>query len=110
MVRSHLADPYDPSRVGTDAYGHNGEGALATGVGLVLAELAVAYLCVRPWGGRATLVGPAIGMLLFVPWGVMSMMMVMHSGGILGIHFLWTTLVMLTILAVLVARVIRRFR
>lgn len=91
MVRSHLLDPFDPRRQGTAVYGHNPEGALRVGLTAITIELALAFLVIRPWlrpaVGRST-----IGLLLAAPCAVLSMLMTMHAGGIVALHFLWMAL------------------
>jgi len=95
MARDHLTDPYDASRQGTSAYGHNQPGALVQGLGLTLVELAVVYLILRPESYRQSWGRPVLALFIYVPWTFMSMFMTMHSGGILALHFLWLASVVL---------------
>jgi len=113
MVRDDARDPYQPDRHGTGAYGHNYEGALVHGLGLTLLELAVLYAILRPWSYRQSWARSALALLLFLPWTAFSMLMTMHAGGVIVLHFLWlagviVALVLLTSWSALVARRIRR--
>jgi hypothetical protein len=93
MWRDWAHDPYDPALTGTDAYGHNAKGDLPRCLMLSLAELAAYYAFTWPWvRRRAGWLGLAIalGAMATIPWSCMSTLMVMHAGGVLAIHALWT--------------------
>ena len=89
MVRDYVADPYNPSLQGTDAYGHNSEGSLLPALGITVIELAVVYLILRPWSYRRSWLRAGIAFVIYLPWTGLSGFMCMHAGGIFAIHFLW---------------------
>jgi hypothetical protein len=95
MVHDYLIDPYDPSRTGTSAYGHNHQHALAHGLGVTLVELAVVYFILRPWSYRRSWLRPLGALVLYLPWTAFSMLMTMHAGGVFILHFLWLLAVVL---------------
>jgi hypothetical protein len=89
MVLDHRRDPYDPSREATATYGHNDEGALAHGIVMTLVELVVFLVVLRPWGARRSTGRAAAALVLFGAWSVLSLVWVMHAGGIMAIHAVW---------------------
>lgn len=109
MVRSHLADPYDPTLTGTARYGHNHEGALVELLLWCLGELVVLNLVLAP-GRRHQVWRAAVALALFVPWAFLSLMLTMHAGGIIALHALWTLALCLGIVVTLVARIVGRPR
>lgn len=100
MVVNYLGDPYSPLREGTAAYGHNHAGALTDGLLFSLAELILVGLILRPWSYRQSWGRAVAAWVAFVPWTLMAMMMTMHAGGVLLIHFVWL-LALTTVLTVL---------
>ena len=84
MVGSWLSDPFDPTLVGTDAYGHNGEGALPLGLALLAVEAGVAVLALVPWKRNGYILTGARYSILLLPW-VFSM----HQGGVVMVHLMW---------------------
>ena len=108
MITSWQADPFDPSLEGTRRYGHNHDGALVE-IGLwTLAELVILYAVLAP-GSVGRRVWRAIAaLLLFAPWTLVSLLLVMHAGGILGIHALWLMAVDVGITIVLATRAVAR--
>lgn len=102
MVRDDLRDPFNAALEGTARYGHNHEHALVEGILWTLSELVLLYAILRPWSYRRSW-GRALGALaLLVPWTGLSMVMTMHAGGIVALHFLWLLLVTLLVAGVLV--------
>lgn len=89
MVRSALGDPFDPARVGTAAYGHNHEGALLEGLVWTFTELVIVYAILRPWSYDRSLGRALAALALLAPWTAFSLLMTMHAGGIVALHFLW---------------------
>jgi hypothetical protein len=95
MVRDYVHDPYDPSRQGTSAYGHNHQGALLHGLGLTLIELGVVYMALRPWSYHRSWARSAGALVICLPWTAFSMFMTMHAGGVIALHFFWLTSIVL---------------
>jgi hypothetical protein len=92
MVMDWRRDPYDPALTGTRAYGHNGEGSLEYGIGFGMAELVVFYLVTWPFlirRPRWFFVLPLLALLGLAVWAFLNMVLLMHSGGVMAIHFLW---------------------
>lgn len=89
MASDAARDPFDPTRTGTGAYGHNGEGALGRVVPMTLIELAVTLIILQPWrpayrGWRGA------GLLaLLAPWALISVILMMHAGGVMTLHGVW---------------------
>ncbi|MCE9578643.1 MAG: hypothetical protein K8W52_36295 [Deltaproteobacteria bacterium] len=97
MARNfYLVDPYDPGRTGTALYGHNDQNSLHVGLLLMAIELAVALALLLPWPQRWRTARTKLGLGLFLPWTMVSALMVMHGSGVLALHLLWVTVVMLT--------------
>lgn len=93
MARDAMADPYDPLRAASDAYGHNSSGALWQGLAVTSAELLVLYAILRPWSYARSWGRAAVGVAVFLPWTMASLFATMHAGGIFALHFLWVALV-----------------
>lgn len=110
MVRDHFVDPFDPSLEGTDAYGHNSEGALWQMSLLSVIELAVLYGILWPFApvrpGRI-----AVALVLLAPWAFLSGLFIMHAGGIFVLHAMWTWAALFALLIALpVSYVLGRVR
>ena len=92
MCRDWYHDPYDPSLEGTDAYGHNGPGALTFGLAFSAGELLVYYAILKPWRRVRPpwyVLTPVLGLILFGGWSFVQMFLSMHAGGIQAFHLLW---------------------
>jgi hypothetical protein len=89
MARDWANDPYDPKLWGTDRYGHNHEGALVQGLSFTLVELAVLVAILRPWSYDRSWARALVAVVLLTPWMMLSMLMSMHQGGIVFLHFSW---------------------
>jgi len=103
MIQDWVADPYNPGLRSTAAYGHNQEGALFQGVLWSTMELAVLYVILRPWSFRASWGRVLLALLLFLPWTSVSVMAVMHSGGVFVLHVFWLLVVSFSLIAVALA-------
>jgi hypothetical protein len=102
MWRDQVRDPYDASLVGTARYGHNHDGALRDGLVAASIELVLAIALFAPWAAPS--VGRAVlGLLLAASWTLSSMMLSMHGGGVVAIHFLWMGALTLWFLALAIA-------
>ena len=111
MGQSWRSDPYDPGLTGTSAYGHNGEGALSTGLVLTGIEALVLLVALRPWSYSARAWWRPLTVLpLAIPWTLLSAVLTMHAGGIIAIHLLWLVLVCAALVLVTVAGVFARAR
>lgn len=107
MAISWRLDPHDAARVGTDAYGHNGEGALALGLALTVVETLVLAGALRPWSyTRASWLRPLLVLLLAVPWTLVSAVLTMHAGGVIVIHLLWLLIIDAAVVVALVATIL----
>ena len=102
MVRDWIIDPYNSALAGAARYGHNHSGALGEGLAACFIELVLLVALLRPWSFDRSW-GRALGALaLTLPWTVFSMVITMHAGGIVAIHFLWLCFVVVLLLAALV--------
>ena len=101
MWVDHLQDPYNPNLIGTEAYGHNHEGALLQGFILTVIELGILYLIVRPWSFRRSWMRIIGAMVFFFPWTFLMVFMTMHGGGIMLLHFLWLVVVDLILISIM---------
>lgn len=99
IVLNHLGDPYDETRIGTDAYGHNAPGTLGVVLGATFLELLLVIIILRPGSYLRSWGRPLSGLVVLAPLIGLSLVMSMHAGGILLIHLLW--LVVLAALCVL---------
>ncbi len=103
MWTNWARDPYNPALIGTQAYGHNGQGALREGFLWTLLELCVLYAIVRPWSFRRS-IGRLVGALLLLgPWTVVTTVASMHAGGIMLIHSFWLVMVGAVLFGALIA-------
>jgi hypothetical protein len=89
MVHDWASDPYDPVLTGTDRYGHNHESALVDGLVGTLIELAVLIAILRPWSYDRSWGRSLVAAALLAPWTAISMVLSMHQGGIVALHFMW---------------------
>jgi len=104
IVLDHLGDPYDETRVGTDAYGHNAPGALGVVLGATFLELLIFLIILRPGSYLRSWGRPLAGLVVLGPLIWLSLLMSMHAGGILLIHLLWVlVLAALCVLLVLIS-------
>lgn len=110
MYRNWLAEPYQPGRTGTAAYGHNHAGAFPEVAGWALVELVVLYGLLAPGSANAGVGRAAIALLLLVPWALASLMLTMHAGPVVALHALWVIALTAGTLVVLVARILARRR
>ncbi|HEY8374888.1 MAG TPA: hypothetical protein VIK91_00310 [Nannocystis sp.] len=110
MYRDWLADPHDPSRTGTAAYGHNHAGAFPQLAVWALVELVVLYAVLAPGSARAGVGRAAVALGLVLPWALMSLMLTMHAGGIMVLHALWVVALSAGTLVVLLSRIVARRR
>jgi hypothetical protein len=104
MVRDDANDPYSPDLEGSARYGHNHQGALWQTLLITLVELAILYAFLRPWSYRRSWGRAVAALALFLPLAAFSMLMTMHAGGILLIHFLWLAVVMVLLFGATLAR------
>jgi hypothetical protein len=104
MVRDDLNDPYNPNLEGIASYGHNHQGALWQTMLITLLELAVLYAILRPWSYRRSWGRAVAALALFLPVAAFSMLMTMHAGGILSIHFFWLVAVLFVLFGAALSR------
>ncbi|GAC1351809.1 MAG: hypothetical protein NVSMB1_08440 [Polyangiales bacterium] len=97
MVRSHLADPFDPAVFADHPYGHNRDGDLVSGLSVTLLELAVALAILRPWSCHRSWGRSVVALVGFLPWSAFSLLLCMHAGKIYSLHFLWLAGVVVTL-------------
>ncbi len=108
MAHNWQIDPFDPALEGTARYGHNHEGALAELVLWTAVELVVLYVVLAPGAARPGSWRALTALLLFTPWTLLSLLFMMHAGGVVALHGLWLMVVDAAIVVVLVSRVARR--
>jgi hypothetical protein len=101
MIQDWRRDPYNPALKGAASYGHNGAGALGTGLLYTTVELAVIYLLLRPWSYERSWKRAAGALLLFTPWTGLHAMMLVHAGAIWSLHTMWLLVVWLGLAALL---------
>lgn len=110
MAMDWRDDPFDPSLAGTRRYGHNHDGALTQMAVWVLIELVVLYVVLGPGSARAQIWRAVVALVIFVPWTLLSLALVMHAGGVVAVHGLWLLVVCVGLVAVLVTRIVARPR
>jgi hypothetical protein len=89
MWRSALRDP-GPTGLPNDLrYLHNFPGDLPQNAILVLIEAAIALLLIRPWSYNRNSGRALVAAVVFVPWLLLNLMFMIHSGGIMVLHTLW---------------------
>ena len=110
MYMDWREDPFDPALQGTRRYGHNHDGALTQMAVWVLVELVVLYVVLGPGSASARIWRAAVALVIFVPWTLLSLAVMMHAGGIVAVHGLWLLVVCVGLVAVLVARIVARPR
>jgi hypothetical protein len=110
MVRSWAGDPYDPALEGTDRYGHNHDGALTDGVVFTVIELAVLLAILRPWSYDRSWGRSLVATMLLLPVTAFSMLMSMHAGGIIALHFTWLFLALVGVAIAFLVSAISKYR
>lgn len=109
----YVADPYDPSRVGTDAYGHNAAGGFKTFSILVLIEYLVLLAVLLPFSfSRFYWVRLLCSQIVFGGWLFLLALGAMHSGGVYMIHllavFVLNVMIFISLVASVVAEIVGR--
>lgn len=56
---------------------------------VMLIEVVVLYLILRPPSYRNSFARPLTALLLFLPWTLVSMMVSMHAGSAVFLHWMW---------------------
>lgn len=110
MARDWAGDPYDPALEGTARYGHNGDGALGFGLGLSAIELVVLVAILRPWSYDRSWGRSLVAVALLLPWTAMSMLLSMHQGGVVTLHFMWIFLALVGLVITFLVSAISVFR
>ena len=64
-------------------------GDLRTYVIMTAVELGVVLLLLRPWSYRRSWGRAFVTAVLLLPWSFVWLMLLAHSGGVKGLHFLW---------------------
>jgi hypothetical protein len=82
-------DRFDPLG---QQFGANWPGDFRAAFGLLSLETLVLYAVVRPWSYRASWGRSVLALLLVIPWAILSFIVTMHSGRILGLLVLWRLL------------------
>jgi hypothetical protein len=99
MAWSWFKDPFDPTLGGTDAYGHNGQGALGIGLALLAVEAGVATLALVPWKRSGYALSAGAFTVLLAPWVGLWFVLSMHAGGVIMIHLMWLVVLWLVMVA-----------
>ena len=103
----YVTDPYNPNLQGTQAYGHNGEGAFELYGMMTLIEYAVLLGVLLPFSfSRFYFVRLIILQAVFGFWLFMMFFSAMHSGNTHIIHMLWTFFVNVIIFVLLILSII----
>jgi hypothetical protein len=89
MRRSAVRDP-GPTGLPNDLPNwHNRPGNLRHYAILVLIEAVVALLLMRPWSYDRSWGRALIAAVVLMPWLLLNLMVMIHSGGIMVLHTLW---------------------
>lgn len=56
---------------------------------VMMVEIVVLYLILRPWSYRNSFARPLAALLLFLPWTLFSMAISMHAGSAVFLHWMW---------------------
>ena len=97
MLRSAIRDPGATGTPGDLPNLHNRPGDLSLYSALVVIEVILALLILRPSTYHYSWRRSAFAALLFLPWFLLSFAMIVHSGGIMVIHMLWLFAVVVTL-------------
>ncbi len=85
VVNDWRAHPFDPSQAPEF---QNPDGALDTALVVMVAELAVLLVVVRPWTYRASAGRALLALAVFGPWTLWLFPQGMHAGGMFMLHLL----------------------
>jgi hypothetical protein len=98
-----VLDPPDLLPPGEPPYGHNTPEILGRTVIITLIELGLLYRILRPWSFDRS-IGRVVGaMVLFLPWGVLNLLISMHAGGVFLWHMVWLVAVKLILVGLLLS-------
>jgi hypothetical protein len=89
MIRSGARDMGPTGLPGDLRNWHNRPGDLSFFTMLVCMETAIAFLILRPWSYRRSWARAATATLLFAPWSLLNLLVIIHGGGIMVVHTLW---------------------
>lgn len=101
-------DPFDPTLEGTARYGHNSEGILLKVLPMMAIELALALALLRPGSYDRAWPRAAAAFVVFAAWGLTSLVLTMHAGGVVVVHALWVVALALACLVALVWSLVAR--
>jgi hypothetical protein len=100
MWRSAVRDPGPTGLPGDLPNWHNRPGDLASVTRFVLVEAVVAFVIFRPWSYHRNWRRAVTAILLFAPWLLLNLMMLIHAGQIMLLHTLWLLVLWVSFLAV----------
>ena len=92
MVFWGRVGPSDPA---AQRFGANWPGDLRTALALLTIETLVLYAILRPWSYRASWKRSFLALLVVTPWALLSVVVTMHAGRILGLLAFWRLLLIL---------------
>jgi hypothetical protein len=81
-----------PSDPAAQQYGANWPGDLRAALALLTVETLVLYAILRPWSYRASWQRSLLALLVVAPWALLSVIVTMHAGRILGLLAFWRLL------------------
>ncbi len=58
-------------------------------IAVMLVEVVVLYVILRPPSYRNSFARPVVALLLFLPWTLLSMVVSMHAGSAVFLHWMW---------------------
>ena len=104
MTRDYtVVDPPNPLPPGEPLYGHNTSGVLSRTVIFTLVELGLLYRILRPWSFDRSIWRVVGAIVVFLPWGVLNLLLSMHAGGVFIWHMLWLVVVNLILVGLLIS-------
>ena len=110
MWRSMRSDPGATGLAGDLPNLHNRPGDLSLYLGLTIAELLVLLLILRPATYRRSWGRALAASALLTPWTLLFLALLIHSGGIMALHFLWLAGLLVGLLALTVVSSIAAVR
>ncbi|HEU5185607.1 MAG TPA: hypothetical protein VFU01_13630 [Gemmatimonadaceae bacterium] len=108
MTFTYVRNPYDPSLMGTTAYGHTSPGELTRMLTILAGELVLFLAILRPWSYRQSWLRALFALVILSPWLLLWGPIGLHAGPTTHAHTTWLLVLWVGLFAVLVVSAVSR--